>query len=81
MSLVYINHRLKGKTMKKIFRCILIVLFILQYVIYENHRKVENEWGKWKEATLDGWHPEKPGPCFYCDYIKPLIDKYGHDDK
>lgn len=62
--------------MKRIILWSIVVLYIIAYIIYENHRKVEVEWGEWKELTLDGANPPMPGFCFYCDYIKPLFLKY-----
>jgi len=61
--------------MRRIILWSIAVLIIIAYMIDENHRKVEAEWGEWKEATLDGANPQKPGICFYCDYIKPLIQE------
>ena len=58
--------------MKKIVIGIIIFLFLALFVIAENHRYVENQWGEWKELTLDGAHPEEPGFCLYC-YIRDKI--------
>ena len=63
--------------MKKIVWIVVIVV-LLQWIIYENHRYVEAQWGNWKEKALDGAQPEKPGFCFYCSVIKPLIED-GHE--
>ncbi len=59
--------------MKKIVLVIIIVLFLALYGIAENHRYVDNQWGKWKEHTLDGANPEEPGFCLYC-YIRDKFD-------
>lgn len=61
--------------MKKVVLWTITLLYIVTDIIYENHRNVEDQWGEWKELTLDGAQPQKPGFCFYCTYIKPLIDK------
>lgn len=61
--------------MKKIAFGIILTLFVALYAINEMHRNNEYQWAKWKELTLDGARPEKPGPCFYCEYVKPIIRK------
>ena len=61
--------------MKKIFLGIIVILFLTLYGIAENHQRVQKQWGVWKEQTLDGAHPEKPGFCLYC-YIR---DKFNGD--
>ena len=61
--------------MKKVVLIIIGLLFIASLAIDAQHQIIEDEWGKWKTETLDGAHPKKPGPCIYCDYIKPLIQK------
>ena len=68
------------KNMKRIILWSIAVLFIIAYIIAENHRRVENQWGVWKEQTLDGAKPKKPGICFYCDFIKPLFLKRHEQD-
>lgn len=64
--------------MKKIVLGIIIVLFLALYGIAENHQRVQNQWGEWKELTLDGAHPEKPGFCLYC-YIRAKFNDYKDD--
>ena len=64
--------------MKKIVLGIIIVLFLALYGIAENHRYVDNQWGKWKELTLDGANTEEPGFCLYC-YIRDKIRDYNED--
>ena len=58
----------------KIILWILGIAFILLWIIADNHRDVERQWGEWKTLTLDGAKPERPGFCFYCTYIRPLIE-------
>ena len=64
--------------MKKIFLGIIVILFLTLYGIAENHQRVQKQWGEWKEQTLDGAHPEKPGFCLYC-YIRDKFRKDGRD--
>ena len=64
--------------MKKIVFGIIIVMFLALYGIAENHQRVQRQWGEWKEQTLDGAHPEKPGFCLYC-YIKDKFSDYNKD--
>jgi len=67
--------------MRKIILWIVALLFIALYAIDKRHRDIQRQWGEWKELTLDGAHPEKPGTCFYCEYIKPLISKVYEQEK
>ena len=69
------------KSMKKVALIVTGVLMLVLYAIAEQHQTIEKEWGKWKELTLDGAHPKKPNTCIYCDYIKPLVDKYYGQEK
>ncbi len=62
----------------KVVICIFCTLLFLLYIIAENHQRVEVARGKWKTEMLtrNGYPPiEEPGFCFYCTYIKPLIEK------
>ena len=61
--------------MKKVVLIITGVLLIALYAMDKQHKRIEAEWGEWKELTLDGAKPQKPGVCSYCDYIKPLFQK------
>jgi len=62
--------------MKKIVLYTLLILFVALYVMDKRHRDIQRQWGEWKELTLDGAHPEKPGSCFYCEHVKPLIENW-----
>ncbi len=61
----------------KIVFYIILTVFLLLYAIDENHQRVEVARGKWKTEMLtrNGYPPiDEPGFCFYCTYIKPLIE-------
>jgi len=62
--------------MKKFILISICVMLLALYAIDEQHQRIDAEWGVWKELTLDGAKPEKPGTCIYCEYIKPFFQKY-----
>ena len=67
------------KGMKKIVLIIIGALLLALYAIVEQHRQVDIARGEWKTEWLlsEGLtDKEYPDFCFYCDYIKPLIQKY-----
>ena len=66
--------------MKKLILISTGVLLIALYAIAEQHQRIDAEWGEWKELTLDGANPPKPGICIYCMYIKPFFQKSHEQD-